>query len=63
MKRRFNMSMDTDPQQQEAASSLVFVVRSSLRQISPCAKLFVDTIKYALMGRTKAQAEHQESRA
>jgi hypothetical protein len=27
------------------------------------ALYFVDTIKYAPMGRTKAQAEHQESRA
>jgi len=28
---RFNMSIDTDPQQQEAASPLMLVVRSFLR--------------------------------
>jgi len=30
-KRRFNISIDTDPQQQEAASPRVLVVRSFLR--------------------------------
>ena len=29
-----NMSIDTDPQQQEAAPPLVLVVRSSLRYVS-----------------------------
>jgi hypothetical protein len=30
----FNMSIDTDPQQQEAASPLVLVVRSFLRYMA-----------------------------
>lgn len=30
-KLRINLSIDTDPQQQQAASPLVFVVRSFLR--------------------------------
>jgi hypothetical protein len=31
MALRFNLSIDTDPQQQEAASPLMLVVRSFLR--------------------------------
>lgn len=31
MSLRANLSIDTDPQQQEAASQLMLVVRSSLR--------------------------------
>lgn len=59
-----DISIDTDPQQKQVAAAWRLLRAGCLNvEFYLALKYFVDTIKHAHMGRTKAQAEHQESRA